>query len=310
MTAPITILLSVYNGARHLPSQLESFLAQTETNWRLCWRDDGSRDESCAVMHDFARRAGLERCAESASSGTHLGVARSFLRLLAENPEAPIIAFSDQDDRWLPHKLARARQWLQARGSRPTLYCARQILTDDNFSHPALSIRFDMAPSFPASLAQNIATGNTVAMNGAAAALVRAMPPPEAAHHDWWSYIVVSACGGEVTYDSKPCVLYRQHSNNAVGSPLRNLNRAISALRRGPSIYMTMMRRHVARLEAYRHLLHPQEVAKLELISGGLSGGFGARMAALRCPGFRRASWAETLIFRLWFLTNRKISGE
>ena len=300
--ASITILLSVYDGARYLPAQLESLLAQTETNWRLCWRDDGSRDESRAVMHAFARRAGAGRFVESASSGRHLGATESFLRLLAENPEAPYIAFSDQDDRWLPHKLARARQWLQAQGSRPALYCARQILTADDFSHPTMSMCFATAPSFPASLAQNIATGNTIVMNVAAAALVRAIPPPEAAHHDWWSYIVVAACGGEVMYDPEPCVLYRQHSSNAVGSPMRDFSRAAAALRRGPSIYMTMMRRHVGRLEAYSHLLHPRAAAQLALIARGLRGGLSARMAALRCPGFRRAGRAETLIFWLWFL--------
>jgi hypothetical protein len=36
--------------------------------------------------------------------------------------------------------------------------------------------------------------------------------------HDWWLYQLVSACGGEVHYDSHPYVRYRQHTANIIGS--------------------------------------------------------------------------------------------
>jgi len=39
------------------------------------------------------------------------------------------------------------------------------------------------------------------------------------------------------------------------------------------------------------------------LIRKGLMGGFSERLAALRCPDFRRATALETLLFRIWFLT-------
>jgi len=299
----ITILLSSYNGERYLPSQLESFLAQENVDWRLCWRDDGSSDASIAVIEEFARRVGPARCVKSVSSGPHLGAAASFLLLLSENQDAPFIAFADQDDRWLPRKLCRSLQLLGDSEGIAALYCARQILTDDDFSHPTPSMKFAGVPGFPASLTQNIATGNTVVMNAAAARLVSAIPLPEASTHDWWSYIVVSACGGKVVYDPEPSTLYRQHAKNLIGSPMREASRAMAALRRGPSIYMTMMRRHAERLHEYRGRLHPQAVADLQLIRKGLTGSLADRIAALRCPSFTRAMKLETLLFRLWFLT-------
>jgi hypothetical protein len=140
-------------------------------------------------------------------------------------------------------------------------------------------------------------------MNRAAARLISAIPRPEAWPLDWWSYIVVSACGGRVIYDPEPSMLYRQHSKNMIGSPIRTLSRAIAALERGPHIYMTMMRRHAERLHEYRELLPPQAVADLQLIRRGLAGGFADRIRALRCPSFTRATRLETLLFRLWFLT-------
>ena len=42
----ITILLSTFNGTRFLPEQLASFAAQTDQDWRLLWRNDGSSDST------------------------------------------------------------------------------------------------------------------------------------------------------------------------------------------------------------------------------------------------------------------------
>jgi len=304
VTAPtVTILLSTYNGENFLKSQLDSICAQMFAGWMIAWRDDGSADCSAAVVEAFAETMDAQRFVKSPSSGSHLGAPQSFLQLLAEHCDAAHIAFADQDDRWLPLKLQRAIDRLRDAGDKPALYCSRQLLTDDDFSHPVLSKKYERRPGFPASLTQNIASGNTIVMNRAAARLVASIPAPVASPHDWWSYIVVSACGGLVIYDSEPMVLYRQHEKNLIGSQLPTISRAIAALERGPGIYMTMMRRHTEQLHTYREKLSAQAADDLDLIRKGLMGGFSERLAALRCPDFRRATALETLLFRIWFLT-------
>ena len=40
----------------------------------------------------------------------------------------------------------------------------------------------------------------------------------EVAHHDWWSYLIVSGVGGNVIYDKRPSLKYRQHGINLTGS--------------------------------------------------------------------------------------------
>jgi glycosyltransferase involved in cell wall biosynthesis len=303
VSAPsVTILLSTFNGEPYLPTQLDSIRNQTHADWRIAWRDDGSSDNTVAAVEAFGTNLATGQCAMSPSSGTHLGAPESFLQLLSENSGSPFIAFSDQDDRWLPVKLQRAVERLGGCDG-PALYCARQMLTDDDFSHPRLSVQYESRPGFPASLTQNIATGNTIVMNNAAARLVAAIPAPIASPHDWWSYLVVSACGGQVIYDSEPVVLYRQHMKNTIGSQLPTITRAIAALERGAGIYMTMMRRHAEQLHAHRDRLSATARDDLDLIRSGLTGGFSDRLAALRCPDFKRATALETLLFRIWFLT-------
>ena len=298
----ITILLSTFNGSRFLPEQLASFVAQTDQDWRLLWRDDGSSDSTREIMASFAAGLGAGRCVEVAHSGFHLGAGQSFLALLAEAGDAELIAFADQDDVWLPEKLARARAALRGPGAGARLYTARQYLVDAALQGRKLSALPARKPGFPACLTQNVVHGNTAVMNRAAADMVNRIPGPSGTVHDWWSYIVVSACGGAITIDPEPVVLYRQHKDNLIGSPRNTMARALGAIRRGPDIFMTMMRRHVRQLEAHGDLLTAAARADLARISAGLEGGFAPRLSAMRCPGLTRQTVLENLLFRLWFV--------
>jgi hypothetical protein len=300
----VVILLSTYNGEKFLQAQLNSFLAQTHENWVLHWRDDGSTDGTLAIMRDFTARIGADRCIQSPASGPHLGAARSFLALLTETLGAEAVAFADQDDVWLPEKLARAVAMLAGAGEPPALYCARQYLVDEDLGGAHLSILHNHQAGFPACLTQNIANGNTLVMNAAAAALVATAGYPQGSVHDWWSYIVVAAGGGRVVFDERPQVLYRLHKHNLIGRAQPLHLRALAALRRGPMVYMTMMHRHTDMLEEQAGRMPPQARQDLRLVRAGLQGGLGAKLAALRCPRFRRRTWLENLLFRWWFINS------
>jgi glycosyltransferase involved in cell wall biosynthesis len=184
----VILLLSTYNGEKYLDQQLESLLAQTHENWVLYWRDDGSTDRTVAIMEAFAARAGQGRCACIDLSRQRCGPTTSFLTLLTAAVEklaaSDAIAFVDQDDVWLPHKLARGLAALKTiPPDEPALYCAPQILVDAALRRIGVSGRAPRGGAFPASLTQNIATGCTVMLNRAAAALVaRSRPSPSTLH--------------------------------------------------------------------------------------------------------------------------------
>jgi hypothetical protein len=259
----VILLLSTYNGETYLVQQLESLLTQTHENWVLYWRDDGSTDRTVAIMEDFAAGAGQGRCVCIDPSGQRSGPTTSFLTLLAAAAEnlaaSDAIAFVDQDDVWLPEKLARGLAALKAIPSdEPALYCARQILVDAALHRIGLSVRAPRGGAFPAALTQNIATGCTVILNRSAAALVARSRPSPSTLHDWWCYLLITAAGGRVVQDEEPVVLYRQHATNAVGAPASTLRRGIAALRRGPRQFMTVLRQHVAALAAQPELLSPK----------------------------------------------------
>jgi hypothetical protein len=299
----VAILLSTRNGAAFLNDQLDSLLNQSHSDWQIFWRDDGSWDRTPDLMRDFAAGNGAGRVTDLNDNMGHVGIAASFLGLLRRAPRGRIVAFADQDDVWLPEKLARGVAALQDMPAKmPGLYCARQHLVTADLQHVKDSPRMRGALGFPQAMTQNVATGCTVMLNGEAARLLADSADPPGTLHDWWAYLLVSAAGGQVVMDDTPTVLYRQHANNAVGVPLSPGRRAWAALRRGPGVFMKTFRAHMQALEAQREVLSPSAQEALGLISAGLHDGFSLRLRALRHPGLKRQSWAETQLFRLWFL--------
>ncbi len=269
----------------------------------MFWRDDGSSDGTVGLLEAFARGPGRDRCVALGDARGHLGATASFLALLRGAPTGVTVAFADQDDVWLPHKLARGLEALRGAGDdRPALYFARQVLVDERLQRLGLSFQLRRAPDFLASLTQNVATGCTMMLNARAAGLVARSRAPLISLHDWWSYLLVAGADGRLLVDDTPVVLYRQHASNAVGAPLSLSRRGLAALRRGPDVFMGVFRSHLATLLEQPELLSPQARRDAELIASAMQGGPGRRLLALRLKGLRRQTWQETLLFRAWFL--------
>ena len=249
-TQGVAILLATYNGARFLPAQLASFAAQTHTAWRLYWRDDGSSDGSPALVEDFGHAAGARRCA-GVGGTAHLGAARGFFALLRAASAGPetVFAFSDQDDIWLPEKLADGvRALASVRPGQPGLYFCGRILADQD-GRPTRTVPPPARPpGFPAALTQNVIPGCCMMVNRAAARLILAFDPPPGTWHDWWCYLIVAANNGTIVGGGKPGILYRQHDRNLIGETGGFWGRTIRAFGRGRRPFMTLLRAHVAAL--------------------------------------------------------------
>jgi glycosyltransferase involved in cell wall biosynthesis len=207
------VLLSTYNGAPFLPAQLDSLRAQEGVVVDLQVRDDGSSDETLAVL---ARYADTWPALAKVASGPNLGPAMSFLELLSTAPAADFYAFCDQDDVWLPHKLSRAVQMLAA-DKGPALYCSNVTLVADDLTVLGVPPGKGEA-SLRHLLFENIAYGCTTVINAAARTLVLGRPPQRGViMHDWWIALAMATLG-VIRYDPEPSILYRQHGRNAAGA--------------------------------------------------------------------------------------------
>ena len=303
--ADVTILLSTFNGVRHLAAQLDSFAAQTLTRWRLLWRDDGSSDGTPDAIERFASVLPAGRVVRSSGSGVHLGVFDSFLALLAEASDAPAVALADQDDVWLPEKLARALDALAAADPEiPALYCSALTVVDQDLRPIGTSLPLRHDPGFPGALLQNIASGCTMVLNQAAVRAVLKAARPHHGVHDWWIYLLVTAIDGQVLFDPAPSMLYRQHGANAIGASWSRsvFKRVAGAFRRGAGPYNAMLQQHLDALRRNEAMLAPGVATAVRRIDAGFAGPWWRRAGLLLIPGFRRQTPIQTVVLALWML--------
>jgi glycosyltransferase involved in cell wall biosynthesis len=228
MNVPIIhVLLATYNGAQYVRYQWASLEKQEGVEIVVHIADDGSSDGTVAILEEKASQlCGAVRAVHWFDAPPRRSASPSFLMLTAHAvshcPEAKWFAYCDQDDIWLPGKLAAGHSMLAsfAESTRPALYGGRTLAVDDNGHEHGLSPLFSQRPSFRNALTQNIMGGNTMLMNRAAAELVAGAAYTHVVAHDWLVYLLVSGADGFIQYDPRAFVRYRQHESNVVGSSL------------------------------------------------------------------------------------------
>jgi glycosyltransferase involved in cell wall biosynthesis len=213
----VAILLCTYNGARFLAEQLDSLQAQTHQNWVVFASDDGSTDQTLEILQQYQAKWPSGKL--TIRSGPKKGFCRNFMSLVADNCIfADFYAFCDQDDVWLPEKLARGLSALRGIPTQvPAVYGSRTRLIDEKGNLVGISPIFALKPSFENALVQSIAGGNTMVFNHAAKLAIQIEPQYEIVSHDWWAYLVITGIGGQFIYDPVPTTYYRQHKANIIG---------------------------------------------------------------------------------------------
>ena len=221
----IDVLLATRDGAAHLDGQLASIWAQSDDNFRVVARDDGSQDDTERILERHAAAQG-ERMRIVESGEPTRSAAGNFSRLMAAS-DAPYVAFCDQDDVWLPDKLSRSRQAMAALercfpADAPLLVHSDLEVVDDQLAVLSRSFwryqKLDPATArrLHRLLVQNVVTGCTCLLNRSLVA--RGTPvPADAIMHDWWLALVACAFGG-IGAIPQPTVRYRQHGGNDTGA--------------------------------------------------------------------------------------------
>ena len=210
----IQILLSTYNGDRHLREQLDSFLSlENAEEVSVLIRDDGSTDMTREILAEYKERYGFD-----VIEGENVGLNAS-MQILFENadPECLFYAYADQDDVWLKDKLSRAVRALEKEAAdTPVLYAARSHITDKDGNIIGETILPKKAPCFKNAMVQNVCIGHTQVYNRPMLDLLRAHYSTDMFVIDHWAYLIATALG-KVVFDPSLVTLYRQHGSNSIG---------------------------------------------------------------------------------------------
>lgn len=222
----VSVALCTYNGARHLSAQLRSIAVQSRRPDELVISDDGSTDDTLAVVEAFGRTAPFS--VRLHRQNVNLGVTQNFAFALGAC-QGEYIALCDQDDVWLPHKLETAVSCLE-RDPAVQVAFSDATLADDALRPlartlwQAMRLRRRERACFRAGRGLELLFSRTL-VTGAATVLkagfrdqllpIPAVLPTPILHDGWLALLAAARC--ELALIPEPLFVYRQHSRQQVG---------------------------------------------------------------------------------------------
>jgi glycosyltransferase involved in cell wall biosynthesis len=202
----VSVIIPTYNSAGYLKDAVDSVLAQTFKDFEVLIIDDGSTDDTEAVMRNYEAPVRYIR-------QENRGVSEARNRGIEES-RGRWVAFLDADDTWYPHKLER--QTAALRSSSEARVCYSAFMT----------VRSDLAPiglrrsnRQQSALDDLLMRGNvvgsicTVLAEKSLFEVAGRFDPSLSQCADWDMWVRLAALT-EFLYVDEALVTYRQHATN------------------------------------------------------------------------------------------------
>ena len=196
-----------FNGAGYVEAQLDSILSQTLAVDEILIIDDGSQDQTIAILQ---KKAGLHPQIRIIQNESRLGATKNFEKgfLLAKNEW---IAISDQDDLWHPQKIEKLVKEIDQNSL--LIYCdSQRFRNNPDFSvRPKSNYQRFSGHDARRIFMFNTVSGHAILFNKKLLDLV--LPLSKELFYDW-VMAVTAAYNGGVIYVAETLVLQRIHSAN------------------------------------------------------------------------------------------------
>jgi len=299
--------MATCEGARFVGAQLDSLAAQSRPPDELVVLDDASRDETFERVAAFSQSASFE--VRAARNASRLGITGNFERAIAACT-GDVIFLADQDDVWLPEKIAALAAVLEARPETGAVFCDGEVV--DAALAPQgytlwQSLGFDAREqrlvragrAVDVFLRHVVAAGTTLAFR--ARFRERALPfPPLRSCHDAFTAFVVAALA-PVELVAQPLVRYRVHDKNQIGIRKLGLREQLEKARQ--QIESDAFGYAVTFFEVARERLGG--AASVAPVAGETLAKIDAKIAHARC----RAGMADRGVARLADVARETLSG-
>jgi len=218
----VSVCMATYNGSQFIERQLNSILSQLKLNDEVVISDDGSTDDTLHKINSFLDG----RIKVFINKGIH-GPAGNFENALRHS-SGEFIFLADQDDIWLPDKVATICALLKD----CDLVLANCEVVDqyETLIRPSFFDYRGSQKGFWKNLYKNSYVGCCMAFRQDILKYV--LPFPTQIHmHDWWIGLLVEAKGKVVFYE-KPLIKYVRHGANASPTGETGYNFATKLLNR------------------------------------------------------------------------------
>ena len=205
----ISVAMASYNGAKYIKEQITSILANLKDDAELVISDDGSTDETVAIVKDIAkadRRVKL-------ISGPGKGIKKNFEYAIA-NCHGDYIFLSDQDDIWAKDKVQTVMQIFEEKHCSLVMHDA-VVVNEDNTEEIMPSFfayRGSKTGAF-ANIVKNSYMGCCMAFKSELKEWILPIPN-EIQMHDQWIGVLNDLKGTGSFITEKKLLFYRRHEEN------------------------------------------------------------------------------------------------
>lgn len=217
----ISVAMCTFNGGRYLDQQLESIAEQTQQPCELVVCDDGSTDDTIAILKHFKANAPFP--VTIVENAVRMGSTSNFDQAIGM-AQGEFIALCDQDDRWLPHKLRRLSDCLVENPFLGGVFSDAELIDGDGrrvgrtlFGRhrftPAKQRSFVSCPTATL-LKHDVVTGATLMFRSNTRRYCS--PIPTTWVHDGWLAWML-ALHSRVTLIAEPLIEYRIHAGQQLG---------------------------------------------------------------------------------------------
>ena len=210
MAPTISVILPTHNRGEWLPGAIASVLNQTFTDWELIVVDDGSQDDSAAVVELFRADARVRYVAQpqqGRSAARNRGIAMA---------QGKWLAFLDSDDRYLPHGL-QDHLHTAARQTELAMSLGGYEYINDQGQHLGERRPWDEGDlGLPAWLFNCLAMPGSVMIARSWLARIGGFDPECEIAEDWDLFLRLAASGAGMAWTKTLVCQYRQHAGQSV----------------------------------------------------------------------------------------------
>lgn len=205
----VSVVVCTYNGQNFIAEQLNSILAQTYPISEIIVQDDGSTDNTCAIVRQIAQQHPHIKLFQNPEN---LGFNKNF-QTACMRATAQLVAISDQDDVWYPPKIAKQ---VAAIGNNDICFCCHhrgETLENVRYVTPQYTLEALLFTGF---------AGHTMLLKRAF--VQNPNNWMNYIHYDWSLAINAQLQNGIVRID-EPLNWHRTHQQSAIASEQRKFGK-------------------------------------------------------------------------------------
>lgn len=219
----VSVALCTYNGEKYIEQQINSILNQTYDINEVVVFDDSSTDSTFQKVNEYANK--YPQLFEVHTNETNVGVEENFARCI-KHCKGDAIAISDQDDIWHEEKIEREIEALTQEDvslvfHNSTIVTSSLEQQGDLWSTVQQGVPKDGNQQyFLRELTKyNFVQGCTMLFDANLKRYLESIPSQW--EYDYYIAVVAALTGGLHSIDEE-LLLYRQHDQQAIGSPEEN----------------------------------------------------------------------------------------